>query len=551
MYVFKPVDIISVLNQRNNTVSGAWESNEDLIAPTTALWPIADIPRSWPGEKTPYIHFVSNNVSSSFNKIVFPSITPYSFLTQSVSSYVYYLDVYTSKKIPLETTGSENVASSYGIYADTSKLVFENSASEFGYSAFALIPDKKAFTLAWGTVSESIGMINAYVATASYIPNTEMYQQPNTVYNTYRTILHETSSVFSVGTASYNDVFIIHLDKEMLKNGVKTGSVEIPFMKNAIPLNTFTGYLSSENIYTSSYITLTDDLTSYEYDTALGGYSYIISGTLDSKNLTDVYGKIYYDLGIFILDSNKLNSKLNLRIYSGSTQAFIPSPSEEAAAASTFENGLNHYRLFKSLQACSYLNSNTNSSDILITTSSNFSPKYFKCKTQEDRVLNPVFVVVKPNEFNYTNNPSFIENELQKAGEIESGSIPRNCASFVNAGEGCSQLEPLQQRYVNWYYPSKQSPTKIYSAYFYKYESGDCLCEYLGDLKEYKTKFKMPHLRFKKYLVKRSFVNNPTTYVTSIGLYDDMYRLLAVGKLSKALKKDFVTTYMFKINIRS
>jgi hypothetical protein len=544
MFVYKNVDVLSVLNQRNTIISGAWDGSIELVAPTNKLWPIADIPRSWPTEKTPFIEFQTANVSSSFNKIIFPSITPYSFLTQSVDSYVYYLDVYNSAQIPIETSASEHVLNTYGIYADTPKLVFENSGSLSGYSTFALIPNKRMFSLAWGTVSQSIGMLNIYAISASYIPDTGLYQQPNAVYNTYKAITRETNNTFLIGNTSCDHVYILHLDKEILKNGIVTGSVEIPLMRNATNAN----YLAAENIYTSSYITLTDDTTNYQYDINVGGYSNIVSGSINDFIISDIYGKIYYDLGIFILNAEKLNTVLNLQMYTGSTTEldaiFNPAPLIK------FEDSLNHYRLFKSLQACSFLNGNASSSDLLITSASNYSPKYFKCKTKDDNVLNPVFLVVKPNEFNYSINPSWIENELKDPGTIESSSIPSNCRSFTNAGEGCSTLNPLEQKYVNWYYPSKQNPTNIYTAYFYKYENGECLCEYLGDLKEYKSKFQLPHLRFKKYLVKREFINNPTTYITTLGLYDDMYRLLAVGKLSKPLRKDNITTYMFKVNIK-
>jgi hypothetical protein len=235
-------------------------------------------------------------------------------------------------------------------------------------------------------------------------------------------------------------------------------------------------------------------------------------------------------------------------MYTGSTTQLdaISNP----GAFIKFEGTLNQYRLFKSLQACSFLNENALSTDLLITSSSNYSPTHFKCKTKQESVINPVFVVVKPNEFNYSTNPSWVENELKTPGIIESSSIPTSCKSFTNAGEGCSTLAPLEQKYVNWYYPSKQNPTTIYSAYFYKYENGECICEFLGDVNEYKSKFQLPHTRFKKYMIKRDFINNPTTYITSIGLYDDMYRLLAVGKLSTPLKKDNTTTYMFKVNIK-
>ncbi len=42
------------------------------------------------------------------------------------------------------------------------------------------------------------------------------------------------------------------------------------------------------------------------------------------------------------------------------------------------------------------------------------------------------------------------------------------------------------------------------------------------------------------------FINNPQTYITTVGLYNDNNELLAVSKLSRPLPKDFVR----ELNIR-
>jgi hypothetical protein len=47
----------------------------------------------------------------------------------------------------------------------------------------------------------------------------------------------------------------------------------------------------------------------------------------------------------------------------------------------------------------------------------------------------------------------------------------------------------------------------------------------------------------------KSFKTEPVTYITTIGLYNDGGDLLAVAKLSKPLKKDFTTSYLFKIRV--
>jgi hypothetical protein len=50
-------------------------------------------------------------------------------------------------------------------------------------------------------------------------------------------------------------------------------------------------------------------------------------------------------------------------------------------------------------------------------------------------------------------------------------------------------------------------------------------------------------------LVHRDFTYNPVSYITSIGLYNPNYELLAVAKLSKPLKKTFFDEYLITIKL--
>jgi len=45
------------------------------------------------------------------------------------------------------------------------------------------------------------------------------------------------------------------------------------------------------------------------------------------------------------------------------------------------------------------------------------------------------------------------------------------------------------------------------------------------------------------------FVNSPTTYITTVGLYNDTNELLAVAKLSKPLKKDFTKEALIRVKL--
>lgn len=50
-------------------------------------------------------------------------------------------------------------------------------------------------------------------------------------------------------------------------------------------------------------------------------------------------------------------------------------------------------------------------------------------------------------------------------------------------------------------------------------------------------------------IVYSSFINNPVTYITTVGLYNDNNELLAVGKLSRPLQKDFTKELLVRMKL--
>ena len=46
-----------------------------------------------------------------------------------------------------------------------------------------------------------------------------------------------------------------------------------------------------------------------------------------------------------------------------------------------------------------------------------------------------------------------------------------------------------------------------------------------------------------------SFINNPTTYITTVGLYNNNSELLAVAKLSTPLEKDFTKEALIRVKL--
>ena len=46
-----------------------------------------------------------------------------------------------------------------------------------------------------------------------------------------------------------------------------------------------------------------------------------------------------------------------------------------------------------------------------------------------------------------------------------------------------------------------------------------------------------------------SFINNPQTYITTVGLYNDTNQLLAVAKLSRPLLKNFTKEALVRVKL--
>ena len=50
-------------------------------------------------------------------------------------------------------------------------------------------------------------------------------------------------------------------------------------------------------------------------------------------------------------------------------------------------------------------------------------------------------------------------------------------------------------------------------------------------------------------LFQATFEGNPQTYITTVGLYDNSQNLVAVGRLSKPVEKNYSTEATFKVNL--
>jgi len=50
-------------------------------------------------------------------------------------------------------------------------------------------------------------------------------------------------------------------------------------------------------------------------------------------------------------------------------------------------------------------------------------------------------------------------------------------------------------------------------------------------------------------LIYTTLINNPQTYITTVGMYNDQNELLAVAKLSRPLVKDFTKEALIQVKL--
>jgi hypothetical protein len=262
------------------------------------------------------------------------------------------------------------------------------------------------FDVQYGQISGS-GSAPINTAVPGYSPSRIVYgQYRNLVYGT-----ETTNFSFDGGTTTAKQIYVININRERYKQALQPGTLNLSLKSG------------------SAEIKLTDDSNTTSLTRFIGENRvlYVISGSsgnaYTSSAATTYYGMVLPDMGIIILDA------------SGSLTPYI----QAANLGLTRQD--NHAKLFNSISA---------SGNFQLQSAEVVSSRYF-------------FTRIKNSEFNYTTNPSIIDN------------------------------------------------------------NGNLLFTTL--------------------------INNPQTYITTVGMYSDNNELLAVAKLSKPLVKDFTKEALIRIKL--
>ena len=269
------------------------------------------------------------------------------------------------------------------------------------------------FSIQYGHLKGSGSLpINTSVASlGSYTPSRVIYgEYRNLVYGT------ETTNFSFNGTTTAEQIYIINISRDRYKQSIQPGSLNLTLASGSVTIK------------------LTDDSNTTSLTRFVGENRvfYIISGSngnayTSSAATSPYYGMMLPDLGVIILDA------------SGSLTPYIQAANLSTASAQT-----NAKKLFTSIVSGS-------------------STQGFQAQSSEVVSSRYFFTRIKNSEFNYTSNPSIID------------------------------------------------------------DNGNLL---------YTT-----------------LINNPQTFITSVGMYNDNNELLAVAKLSKPLTKDFTKEALIRIKL--
>ena len=245
-------------------------------------------------------------------------------------------------------------------------------------------------------------------------------------YGQYRSLIYnDENSSFNFGGITSKDFFALNIARSRFKESIKPGSLALKLSGSSGGLTTLT--LTDDSITNGS---VTNFIGSNRYYTLISGSTGTAATSL--AGISGSYGLLFPDLGIILLNP----SALSLSSGSGGIGLSI----DPGNGTSGNPNLASMYKVI-----------------------SGSSAKSFTLQSQETVSSRYFFTRVKNNEFNYTTNPSIIN------------------------------------------------------------DSGSLLYDTL--------------------------IDNPQTYMTTVGMYNDNNELLAVAKLSRPLIKDFTKEALIRVKL--
>ena len=273
-----------------------------------------------------------------------------------------------------------------GLWSSDSNVLYPASTYTSSYTEYYLDVYNGNSTSAGSSVHFSIQYGNISGSGSANINASAVGKTPSRiVYGEYRNLVYGTEAVdfsFNSDVTSSKDIFVINVARSRYKESLLPGSFN---------LTLFSGSNAIRLIDDS----LTTNLTRYIGENKV--FYLIQSG---STLTTRYFGMVFPDLNIAVLNATAGSS--------GSISPFI------APLATTYATGNNHLKLFNSIVSGSTYSISGSISGFYLQSQETVSSRYF-------------FTRVKNSEFNYTTNPSVIDDN----GNLLYTSLINNPQTYV------------------------------------------------------------------------------------------------------------------------
>ena len=250
------------------------------------------------------------------------------------------------------------------------------------------------------------------------------YSAARSIYGQYRTLVYgDENTDFQFGNYTPDDFYALNIERARYKYHLKTG------WNLALVNSGTTRYLTDDSSFNAGSSTITNIGRQFNIISGTNGAMYTASQTDVNVTTSGSYGFFYPDAGLVLLNGDALRTEgiVDFTAYGGNDTGSAAVANRTASLE--FMNRLSQFEL----------------------------------DSVEDLTAKYLFARIKNGEFNYSGNPSFIDDQ--------------------------------------------------------------------------------GNLRF------ISMISQPTTYITTVGLYNDDNELLAVAKLSRPLAKDFTKEALIRIKL--
>ena len=187
------------------------------------------------------------------------------------------------------------------------------------------------------------------------------------IYNQYRQLVYgDETQNFTFSTHTPNDIYFINVNRSRYRHNLKPGSLNLKLKKGS---NTI--LLTDDSVTTSGSAVVTN--LGRQFNLVSGSSGVMLGTSIAQVGTTSSYGFVYPDAGIIVLNPDALDASiLNL-----------------VSTKSSNSNGNNGTKLLTAMEA---------SNQFIVDSEERITSQYY-------------FTRVKNFEFNYSSNPSFIDDQ--------------------------------------------------------------------------------------------------------------------------------------------